>query len=222
MDNPTPIADVLEQQVERMAASQPHTEPAPAAPAPVEGGYTRAEYEARRDAHRWAEILPARYHDASLDDLPEPEASILAEWAADPAGRNVIFAGPVGTGKSHAAAATLRATGGHRVRFLPVVELLDLLRPGGPEDIMDELVDLDVLVVDDIGSERPTEWTSERLYSLINRRWLEMLPVIVTSNMTAPDLRERIGERQFSRILGNDSIVIKLTGSDKRRTASAK
>lgn len=187
---------------------------------------------------RWSAIVPQRFHRAQLSDMEDAAApdwqpaaaAQLREWAQHPAGRNVVILGPVGTGKTHAAvaAARVRHEQGGDVRFLPVVEMLDMLRPGGPEGALYDLADVGTLVLDDVGSERPTEWTAERMYALINRRWMEERPIIATSNLpasrrVAPDgydgatLDEAIGLRTFSRLVGNGAVVLKLTGDDRRR-----
>jgi DNA replication protein DnaC len=134
-----------------------------------------------------------------------------------------VLLGPVGVGKSHAAVAATRGLhhDGHEVQFLPVVELLDLLRPGGPERALYDLANLDVLIVDDLGSERGTDWTAERLYALVNRRWLEETPTVFTSNLSPPDLQDALGERTFSRIVGNDAVTLTLSGRDRRRNHHA-
>lgn len=123
------------------------------------------------------------------------------------------------THNSHAAvgAARLRFDRGAEVRFLPVVELLDLLRPGGPEGALYDLADLELLVLDDLGSERPTDWTAERLYALVNRRWLEERPTICTSNLGPADLERAVGARVYSRLVGNGSVGVTLSGPDRRR-----
>lgn len=97
------------------------------------------------------------------------------------------------------------------------VELLDLLRPGGPEGALYDLADLELLILDDLGSERPTEWTAERLYALVNRRWLEERPTIVTSNLASGELQQAVGPRVYSRLVGNGSVGIGLSGPDRRR-----
>ena len=165
----------------------------------------------------WGRAIPNRFQWAQLDDFPdEPE---LAAWATDPGGRNLLLLGPVGVGKSHAAVAAARPAHfdrGEDVRFLPVVELLDLLRPGGPEHALYDLADLDLLILDDLGTERPTEWTAERLYALVNRRWLEERPTIATSNLGPDEFRAAVGARVFSRLVGDGAVTRRLTGRDRR------
>lgn len=187
----------------------------------------------RRNA-TWQRAIPGRFQWAALGDLADQPPEVVAaldDWASDPDGRNLLLLGPVGVGKTHAAVAAARGPHFERgtdVRFLPVVELLDLLRPGGPENALYDLADTDLLVLDDLGSERPTEWTAERLYALINRRWLEVRPTVCTTNLPAtrrdaPEgyqgatLDEAVGERVFSRLVGNGAVVLRLTGHDRRR-----
>lgn len=167
----------------------------------------------------WQQCIPSRFQWATVDDFTGQVRDDLTAWGDDPAGRNVMLLGPVGTGKSHAAvaAARLRFDRGAEVRFMPVVELLDMLRPGGPEDALYRLADLELLVLDDLGSERPTEWTSERLYALVNRRWLEERPTICTSNLPPVELEAAVGPRVFSRLVGNGAVNLGLSGPDRRR-----
>lgn len=175
----------------------------------------------------WQRIIPARFQWATVEDFTDQVLSELTGWAREPAGRNLLLLGPVGVGKSHAAvaAARMQFDRGAEVRFLPVVELLDMLRPGGPDGALYELADIELLVLDDLGSERPTDWTAERLYSLVNRRWLEERPTIATSNLSAvcsdgqaiSDLEAALGPRVFSRLVGNGSVAIGLSGPDRRR-----
>lgn len=171
-------------------------------------------------AQRWGSIMPARFAWAKLDDCTDaPARRALSEWSSTVAPGNLCLFGPVGVGKSHLAVAACRQAhdAGLQVRFYPVVELLDLLRPGGPEGILYELAEVDRLIIDDLGSERPTEWTAERLYALVNRRWLEERPTIITANGGPPELREAVGERMYSRIVGSGATVLRLTGNDRRR-----
>ena len=52
----------------------------------------------------------------------------------------------------------------------------------------------------------------------MNRRWLEDLPTIATTNLTPVELREHAGERVYSRLCGETAVVIALTGEDRRLT----
>lgn len=174
---------------------------------------------------RWAGRIPSRFVWADLSAVADehPDAiEALTEWANDPRGRNLVLLGPVGTGKSFAAVAACRpaCSTGAEVQFLPVDELLDLLRPGGPEGALYDLARIDRLIIDDLGAERATEWTADRLFATINRRWLEERPTVVTSNLDPGGLTEALGPRLFSRLVGNDAVVLRLSGQDRRRRPS--
>lgn len=170
----------------------------------------------------WRRSIPQRYHRAQLDDLTVALKGHAWEqiggWSRGAAGRNLIIGGPVGAGKTHAAIAACRSAHmdrGMDVRFLPGVELMDHLRPGtGGMDLAD-IVDVDLLIVDDVDAIRPSEWTDERLYSIINRRWLEELPTVVTANLGPRDLAEALGPRVYSRLAGG-AVVIAMAGADRR------
>lgn len=171
-------------------------------------------------AEHWGAVCPARFYQATLDDFADqPDAHAqLAEWVARPDGRNLVLLGPTGTGKTHAALGAVREAHGRGlyVAFLPVVELLDLLRPGGPEDALERLMHVDRLVLDDLGAEKASDWTAERLYALINRRWLEERPTVVTTNLGLEELASTVGARMFSRLTGSGAVLVHLGGQDRR------
>lgn len=167
----------------------------------------------------WARIVPSRFAFAALDTLEPDVAPLLEEWSAHPGGANLVLFGPVGTGKTHAAlaAARARAYAGDEVKFFPIIELLDHLRPDGPKGAFSTLAEADLLVIDDLGEERATDWTAERLGALINRRWMEEKPTIATTNLSRADLETYLGERAFSRLAGAGVVAIVLSGRDRRR-----
>lgn len=167
-------------------------------------------------SERWARAIPRRFLTASMDDLAEPLASTLRGWAQAEAGPNLALLGPVGTGKTHAACAAVRplVERGASLAFWPVVRLLDQLRPGREPDPYEGAVEADVLVLDDLGAERATEWTAERLYAIVNDRWLAEKPTVVTANLSPPQLSQA-DERLASRLLGGATIA-RLAGRDRR------
>jgi len=66
--------------------------------------------------------------------------------------------------------------------------------------ILDELIEIPFLVVDDFGIQRNTEWESEMLYNLIDSRYADERPTIITSNIPADDLKTVAHGRIYSRI----------------------
>lgn len=171
--------------------------------------------KARHLERQWRDAIPARFRDATVEDLDGPVADLADGWDRQ---SNVLLLGAVGVGKTHAAIAIARqgAEEGQQVAFHPAVELLDELRPGGGDpNTLDKTCGVDVLVLDDLGLERPTDWTAERLYLLVNRRWLERRPTIVTSNLAPEALQESVGQQLWSRLY-HDAETLKMAGDDRR------
>jgi DNA replication protein DnaC len=171
-------------------------------------------------AARWAASIPQRFNRATLDDFTDEAVRVpLTDWSASAGGTNLVLFGPTGTGKTHAAVAVCRLPHerGLSVEFAPAVEMFDRLRPGGPEDALDELIDVDRLIIDDLGAEKPTDWTAERLYLVVNRRWLDERPTIFTTNLDPKPLEVEVGARMFSRMVGSSALCIRMTGHDRRR-----
>src|SRR5215207_8883899 len=142
------------------------------------------------------------------------------------AGRGLYFCGGVGTGKTHLAVAVMNEliqTKRVPSLFVTVPELLDNLRgayndPGrNLDEWMDAVKNADLLLLDDLGSERPTEWVQERLFVIINHRYRESLPTVFTSNIGPENLPAQLGERTASRIIAMCEGV-ELAGDDYRET----
>jgi DNA replication protein DnaC/intein/homing endonuclease len=108
--------------------------------------------------------------------------------------------------------------------FVTVPEFLDNLReaymiPGRDlDEWMDAVKNADLLVLDDLGTERPTEWVRERLFVVVNHRYREALPTLFTSNIGPENLPAQLGERTASRIIAMCEGV-ELEGTDYRETA---
>ncbi len=178
----------------------------------------RAAAIARRHRERWERLAPLRFRTAALEHVDPAVVDHLAGWSDNPDRPNLLLAGPVGVGKTWAALAVCRPLieSGATCAYWPLVELLDQLRPGGQPETWADTVDLDLLILDDLGTERPTDWTAERLYALVNRRWAERRPIVATTNLRSPELRQALGERTYSRLVGG-ALVVRLSGEDRRR-----
>jgi len=83
------------------------------------------------------------------------------------------------------------------------------------EEFLEEIDRYEYLVLDDIGTEKPTEWVLEILYVLINTRYESGKKLIVTSNKNLGEVAQSLGDRVASRISEMCQIV-KLEGEDKR------
>ncbi|MBA2442060.1 MAG: ATP-binding protein [Rubrobacter sp.] len=153
----------------------------------------------------------------------------LKNWKENrEAGNGLYLGGGVGTGKTHLAVAVMNELiQRERVPslFVTVPELLDNLRgayndPGkNLDEWMEAVKNADLLILDDLGSEKATLWVQERLFVIINHRYRETLPTVITSNTAPRDLGGQLGERTASRIFAMCTGV-ELEGSDYRETAA--
>lgn len=83
------------------------------------------------------------------------------------------------------------------------------------EQILSMVKNCNLLIIDDIGAERVTDWVRERMVSIINTRVSNNLATIYTSNLSPEELRNELGDRISSRVLGS-SKVVEITGGDRR------
>lgn len=153
---------------------------------------------------QWARTH-ARFSEATLDQIDPANREKIEDWIDSPSPGTLLFSGGVGTGKTYGAFAVMRELYLHNlnVQFWPVPKLLDALRPnsGATETVAEDASMVDVLTLDDIGAERPTDWSMERLYILVNDRWMAKRRTIVTTNLDGKTLRESIGDRMYSRLI---------------------
>lgn len=179
------------------------------------------EMAAARRAARWEGFVPPRYIDASLDAVAErdqPIAAALLGWAGDSRRPNLILTGPIGVGKTFAALAAVRADveAGRRVVYWSTGRLLQDLRPGSVAlgDVVRGLLDADVLILDDLGIEKASEWTTEQLSIVVDDRYANLRPIVVTTN----DLGSLVGstrDRGKSRLL--DGALVLAVGGTRLR-----
>ena len=110
-----------------------------------------------------------------------------ARWVLD-GGSGVFLYGVRGTGKTKLAAiiANERARAGHPVLFASVPDLMADIRAsfasGGTSERVQAVKETPFLVLDDLGAEKMTEWVGEQLFCIVNHRYNEKLPTVVTSN----------------------------------------
>ena len=162
--------------------------------------FARTELEGRGSAPG----ARASFH-AALD--------VARAYADDPQGWLVLTGGS-GAGKTHLAAAIANRCmeRGQPVFFAFVPDLLDHLRASfNPEhelsydELFEQVKSIPVLVLDDLGSQSATPWANEKLFQVLNHRYVSGLPTIITTNTPPDQMEERISSRiqdvRTSRIL---------------------
>lgn len=144
-------------------------------------------------------------------------------WARAREGRGTYLYGPPGTGKTWAAACCVRLAlrDGASARLVTAAALLDEVRAAydGDRSALRRAARLDLLALDDLGAERPTEWAVETLTRLVDERCFAGLPTVVTSNLALGGVRDlwggMAGARVASRLAGACERVA-MGGPDRR------
>lgn len=115
----------------------------------------------------------------------------------------LLFIGTFGCGKTHLAAAIANKVveSGVPTLFLTVPDLLDWLRYSyGSQDYsyeqrFEEIRNIELLVLDDLGTQNATPWAAEKLYQILNHRYVLKLPTVVTTNQAMTEIEGRIRSR---------------------------
>ena len=106
--------------------------------------------------------------------------------------------------------------------FLTVPDLLDTLRFSFDseettfEDRFDEIRNSSLLILDDFGTQNATSWAQEKLFQIINYRYINKLPLVITTNLSIEEIEPRIRSRMQDPDLVS---FIKILAPDYRRPA---
>lgn len=192
-----------------------------------------AHLQALADARRrcfdgdYSRLSDARIAEAELEH--PKEAGIIRRYAENfpefyREQQGLLFYGPNGTGKSFMAAALCNALidGGHEVYF---TTFSHIDRKAGTGSIADKATYLDslnryaLIVLDDLGAERSSEYMQELVFSVIDARYASGKPMVVTTNLTMQELktpRTAQQSRIYDRIL-QVCYPVQVTGESIRR-----
>jgi len=134
----------------------------------------------------------------------------------------LLLQGKYGCGKTHLAAAiaNFAVDMGVPTLFITVPDMLDSLRFGYHslempfEEQFDEIRRIPLLVLDDFGTQNATPWAQEKLFQITNYRYINQLPLVVTTNLPVNQIEERISSR-----LQDPTMVtqVKIEAPDYRR-----
>ncbi len=201
--------------------------------------------------------IPPRYQHCSLASFEPGNPSLRAALEkamsycagyphlADDEGLGLLFTGDNGVGKTHLAVAVLHElVTAKRVRgqFWDFHELMREIKGSyDPEtkttelQVLEPVVQADILLLDDLGAWKMTDWMNDTLFYILNSRYMAKRATLITTNYQDADreqvlsadpmrrkefLVERIGQRLRSRLM-EMCLVIKLQGQDHRQARQA-
>ncbi len=153
--------------------------------------------------------------------------AIARECAETP--HDLVLWGISGSGKTHLAVSILReiVRRGGKALYVSVPELMleirDSFNPDGhylrssEAGIIDKYASVPVLILDDLGAEKTTDYSITTLYLIIDRRYREAMPTIITTNLSPGQIEKELGARIASRLAGMRIGEIKLPDYRKKR-----
>lgn len=200
------VKDILSRQEERKKAN------------PNGNYYEYTEETIKAEIEDSISRVPERYKDAEVDEAMHTKIKKAVDDR-----KGCYFYGGAGTGKTHLLYGLYKTfrVSGYRCEVWNVPDQLAYLRMKygekgeGEQGIEDELKTEAILLIDDFGAEKQTEWNTEIMYRLINFRYENMLRTFFASNLSIQQLAERSGDRLASRIVEMCEVV-EMSGEDKR------
>lgn len=139
---------------------------------------------------------------------------------------NLLFYGPTGLGKTFLCNCIAKELldSGYNVLYLTATELFKLFdearfhrkdMPLESKNILDTLSTVDLLIIDDLGTEFGTSFTAPDIFGILNNRYLTQKSTIISTNLEPNEWKDLYSERVASRIFGNYT-AYKFFGSDVR------
>ncbi|MGN0533009.1 MAG: ATP-binding protein [Eubacterium sp.] len=141
-------------------------------------------------------------------------------------GKGLLLYGPVGTGKTFATAEIINelAGKGRRCKLTSVTRVVNDMQKTFDRryEYIDKLNRYELIVLDDFSSERKTEYVQEAVYQVVNARYMSGLPMIITTNLTADEMKHCADitfQRTYSRISEMCHPIL-VDGTDRRKATA--
>ena len=162
---------------------------------------------------------------SALENIINVTRDVNAFISDFPSGQNLLFYGDTGVGKTfltHCIASELLSKG-HSVLYLSAIDLFDLFSKytfdndseADYREAFSQILDCELLIIDDLGTELTNSFTNSRLFYCINERILAGLSTIISTNLSLEELMNIYSERIFSRLTTSYQ-VYKIFGDDIR------
>lgn len=144
------------------------------------------------------------------------------------AGRSLLLTGNVGCGKTHLASAIVRTVVADQCRALiiPTSDIISIARasmaPGSgysDRDVVLHLGNLNLLVIDEVGCQKGSDYELSLLHAIIDRRYQAVLPTVLISNLGSESLNSYIGARALDRLRQNGGQAVGFTWDSMRASA---
>ena len=141
-----------------------------------------------------------------------------------PDSNGLFMFGKTGLGKTHLslAIANVVLNKGYDVYYGSIQSIMDKLeaehfgRLPREDSIKEDILTCDLLIIDDLGTEFVTQFTTAELYNIINSRILSSLPTIISTNLAMEQIAEKYTQRVASRIMGSTDAIY-FCGKDIRQ-----
>lgn len=142
-------------------------------------------------------------------------------------GESLLIYGNPGNGKTHlsAAMAGYLLKKGYSVIFQVVPDMLDKIRATYSSnqeseiEIVNSLISADLLILDDLGAQKLSEWNESKIYQIINARYAKKLPIVITANIPLLTFETYTGSRVWDRLLEICTIVENQGESYRKKAA---
>lgn len=142
----------------------------------------------------------------------------------------ILFCGSVGTGKTFLACCVANALLDNLVpicitNFPKILNKMQTMNGNERQKLIDDLQRYQLLVIDDLGTERDTQYTAEQVFNIVDTRLRSNLPTLITTNLSIEEMentRDMQYHRIYDRILEMCPIRIVMSGDSHRKENAAK